>query len=133
MESVERQHRTTVQNPNSLQSLLYKIRNYSEARNLTGFKVTCWVILALAGLVQAWFSRHRIAADGVSYLEIARNYVKGDWHAALNSYWSPLYSWLAAILMVFLHPSSYWETGLLYLVNYCAYLAALIGFEFWLG
>src|SRR4051794_27074655 len=123
MENVEGQRRTTLQNTSFLQSLLHEICGYADVRNLTGLRVACWVILALAGLAQAWFARHRIVADGVSYLEIARNYVKGDWHAALNSYWSPLYSWLAAILMVLLHPSPYWEVALLYLVNYCAYLA----------
>ena len=94
---------------------------------------TAWALLAVAGLAQAWFYRHRIIADGISYLDIAKYYAQGNWSAALNSYWSPLYSWLLALAMVCLRPSSYWEIGLLHLLNYCAYLAALVGFEFWLG
>lgn len=38
--------------------------------------------------------RHAINADGISYISIARRYLAGDWYAAVNSYWSPMYSWL---------------------------------------
>ncbi|MFL6452306.1 MAG: ArnT family glycosyltransferase [Bryobacteraceae bacterium] len=77
--------------------------------------------------------RHRAFSDGVSYLAIARYYVAGDWHAALNSYWSPLYSWFLAALMIILRPSSYWEAALIHLANLLAYFAALVGFELFLG
>src|SRR3954452_7847075 len=92
-------------------------------------RLICWIVLISAGLVQAWYSRHRIFSDGISYLEIAGYYVAGNWKAALNSYWSPLYSWILALWMLILRPSGYWETGLLHLTNFVAYLACLVGFE----
>src|SRR3982751_967105 len=68
-----------------------------------------------------------------SYLDIASYYAKGDWHSALNSYWSPLYSWILATLMVVFRPDGYWEVSLLHVVNYCAFLASLFGLEAILG
>jgi len=37
---------------------------------------------------------HAINADGISYISIARRYLGGDWHGAINAYWGPLFSWL---------------------------------------
>lgn len=38
--------------------------------------------------------RWAINADGISYIAVARRYLAGDWHAAVNGYWGPLLSWL---------------------------------------
>src|SRR3954453_21063670 len=120
------------------QATLGEIRRFSsqsgpafkrESQNLRQLKLICWIIIIGAGLVQAWYTRHMIYSDGVSYLDIARYYVAGNWKAALNSYWSPLYSWILAVWMVVLRPSGYWETALLHLTNFFAYLACLVGFE----
>ena len=100
-----------------------------EFKKLRYLKIVCWIILISAGLVQTWYTRHRIYSDGVSYLEIARYYAAGNWKAALNSYWSPLFSWILAFGMLVLRPSPYWETGLLHLTNFVAYVACLVGFE----
>lgn len=43
--------------------------------------------------------RYQINPDGISYLAIAERYLTGDFGAALNSYWSPLFSWLLAPLL----------------------------------
>jgi hypothetical protein len=40
--------------------------------------------------------RYRLYADTISYLDIARHYLRGDWYQALNGYWAPLISWLLA-------------------------------------
>jgi len=50
------------------------------------------------GLDQAWSQRLLIDHDGVAYLDIAGYYAQGSWSSAINSYYSPLYSWLMAIL-----------------------------------
>ncbi len=98
-------------------------------QNLQYLKVVCWIIIISAGLVQAWYTRHRIYSDGISYLEIARYYASGNWTAALNSYWSPLYSWILAFWMIVLRPSGYWQASLLHFTNFVAYVACLVGFE----
>ncbi len=105
----------------------------SHKRSIRQVQVVSWIVLGLFGLIQAWSERHRLFSDGLSYLSIAAYYAKGDWHSALNSYWSPLYSWIIAALMVVLRPNPYWHVGLLHLVNFCAYLASLAGLEAILG
>src|SRR5688572_4382331 len=53
--------------------------------------------LAAAWAVSAY--RYQINPDAISYISIAQKYLAGDFGAAINAYWSPLYSWL---LMPFL-------------------------------
>lgn len=40
---------------------------------------------------------YRIDPDGISYIGIAQKYALGNWHNAINPYWSPLCSWLMAL------------------------------------
>ena len=105
----------------------------SPSENLGHLKVICWIILISSGLIQAWYTRHRIFSDGISYIEIAHHYAAGDWKTALNSYWSPLYSWILAFWIAILRPSTYWEASLLHLTNFVAYIGCLVGFELFLG
>ena len=50
-----------------------------------------YLLVSLA-LLPGFF--HAINADGISYISIARRYLGGDWHGAINAYWGPLLSWL---------------------------------------
>ncbi len=100
-----------------------------QSQILRYLKIICWTGLIAVGLVQAWYTRHLIYSDGVSYLDIAGYYAAGNWKAALNSYWSPLFSWMLAGGMLLLRPSDYWQTGLIHLTNLVAYVACLVGFE----
>jgi hypothetical protein len=43
--------------------------------------------------------RYQINPDGISYLAIAERYLSGDFGAALNAYWGPLFSWLLIPLL----------------------------------
>lgn len=92
-----------------------------------------WVVAVFLGICQTWFVRHTIFSDGISYIEIASAYLAGDFHNAINSYWSPLYSWLIALAFSIVHPAPYWQVATLHLVNFCAYVASLAAFEFFLG
>jgi hypothetical protein len=84
----------------------------------------------LCGL-HAWVARHVMNPDGMSYLDVADAYARGDLLSAVNSYWSPLYSWLLAGARTLLQPSPYWECGVAHAVNFAVLLAALLAFE-WL-
>ena len=94
--------------------------------------VLCLIAVTL-GSVQAWGTRHSMAGDGVSYLDIADAYFRGDWQAAVNAYWSPLYSWLLGAATHLIEPSPYWEFAVVHLVNFLIYLLALAGFLFLLS
>src|SRR5690242_15526452 len=92
----------------------------------TGFRLLAFVL----GFFQTWASRFYIEPDGVNYLDIAQAYLRHDWTNALNAYWSPLYSWLLALVQWAFHPSPYWESTFLHLLNFVMFLFALAGFEF---
>jgi hypothetical protein len=86
--------------------------------------------LLLCGL-HAWTARHSMSPDGICYLDIADAYARGDLAAALNSYWSPLYSWLLAGTLTLVRPELYWECAVVHALNFVIFLGALAAFE-WL-
>jgi hypothetical protein len=105
--------------------------NHASVASLTPnlVRIAFWTIAVLSGGVQTWYTRHRIFSDGISYLEIAQQYASGDWHGALNAYWSPLYSWVVAAYLVVVRPGPYWEASSLHVVNLVAFLASCWIFE----
>jgi hypothetical protein len=92
-----------------------------------------WTVTIAAGLVQALACRFYISGDGNSYLDVASVYLRGDYAKAINGYWSPLYSWLVALVLWVFKPSAYWETTILHLLNFGGLLVALGAFEFFFG
>jgi hypothetical protein len=80
---------------------------------------------------QTWTTRGVLGPDGISYSDIAKAYLRGDWHNALNSYWSPLYSWLLAIGYVVFRPSMRWEPFVSHAINFLSFLGALLAWN-WL-
>ena len=96
-------------------------------------RVTAWSFAVVAGILQVWSSRFYIEPDAVNYLDIASAYRRGDWLAAINGYWSPLYSWLLLVLKQIFRPSAYWESTFLHLLNFLLFLLALSCFEFFFG
>jgi len=88
------------------------------------------IILSLLALVQAWSSRHEISSlDGISYLELGRAYMRGDWEHAISAYWSPLYSWILGPVFSILNPSPDQEFFCAKVVNFVIFLPALFSFE----
>src|ERR1700730_18642675 len=108
-------------------------RYFKMNRSLRKTKVAFWIFAVTAGVLQTWSYRFYIEPDGVNYLDIASAYQRGDWSAAVNGYWSPLFSWLLAIVQSLFHPPAYWESTVLHLLNFLAYLFALACFEFFFG
>jgi hypothetical protein len=91
-----------------------------------------WAIVIVLGFLQAYSYRLNVSHDGVSYLDIADNYARGAWGAAINGYWSPLYSWLLALGDYTLRFPRGWESTYLHLINFVGYLCAYRCFEFFL-
>lgn len=93
-------------------------------------RLAFWCAAVILGALDAWATRNTMNPDGVSYLDMGDAYWRGDWHMAINAYWSPLYSWLTGLALKLIRPSGYWEYPVVHLVNFFVYLAALASFEF---
>ncbi|HKY41652.1 MAG TPA: hypothetical protein VJM50_01050 [Pyrinomonadaceae bacterium] len=90
-----------------------------------------WLLAIILGFAHVWADHHYFMnADVMSYIDIAEAYLRNDWQKAVNSYWSPLYSWLIAIALAIVKPSPYWKFALVHLVNFGMYLFALACFCF---
>jgi hypothetical protein len=88
-----------------------------------------WVLAAFA-LLSAYLTRFKMNPDGVSYLDLGDQYWRGNWHVALNPYWSPLYSWLTGFMLLLTKPGMRWEYPAVYLLNFGIFIAAMFCFEF---
>ena len=86
--------------------------------------------IALCALLDCWFARYKMDPDGVSYLDMGDQYWRGNWRAALNTYWSPLYSWLTGLMFRLTKPSMRWEYPEAHLLNFVLFMAALFSYEF---
>ena len=95
-------------------------------------RLWCWSVSFVIGALAAWCSRTTMYPDGISYLDIGDAYWRGDWHNALNAYWSPLYSWLIGAAFKVFRPSIQAEFPTVHLVNFLMYLVALACFSFFI-
>lgn len=86
--------------------------------------VSCFVVA-----LDLWDHRDLFDPEGISYLDMADAYRRGDWRDALVGHWSPLYAWLLALMMLFFNPSAQWEFTAVHALNYCIYLVALTSFS----
>ena len=92
----------------------------------------CLIDCLVLGAVQAWILRYAMISDGISYLDIGDAYFRGDWKAAINAYWSPLYSWCLGLALYLFRPSIWWEFITVHVVNLAIYVGALFCFRFFL-
>jgi hypothetical protein len=92
-----------------------------------------WCAAIVAGFLQTWAQRHNVSSDGISYLDIATNCARGDWHSLVNAYWSPLYPSLLGVTLRITNPSPLWESTVAHLLNFGVFLFSFGCFEFLLG
>ena len=92
-----------------------------------------WAAMALCWLVQGYATRFtQEAADGISYMEIARQVAAGNWHALLNTYWSPGYPLVLAIGVKLFNPAPARELFMMRVIGWLSLLATLAAFEYFL-
>lgn len=95
--------------------------------------VAFWICALTLGAIQSWTSRFDMAPDGIQYLDNADAYFRGDWSAAANTYWSPMYSWLLGAAMHLLKPTPQWEFPALHLVNFVIFIGVVAAFQYFLS
>ena len=93
-------------------------------------RAAAWGTAIAAGLAHAWATRFWLSPDALNYLDIASAYLRGDWHGAVNAYWSPAFTWILAAAMGLLKPAPRLESTALHLVNFAGLLVALRAFEY---
>jgi hypothetical protein len=109
---------------------LTETRIVQGTRRLFHFETLSQLIVLILGARCAYAGRNLpVGADGLAYLEVARAYVRHDWHAAINGYWGPLYSWLLAIVMWAFHPRVGAEFALARSLNFILFATALYTFS----
>jgi len=77
-------------------------RRIHETRLLNG---ALYVLAGLLIIAFSWQSRAGINPDGISYLDVCREILKGDHGAYFNPYWSPLFPALLAVVMKLSSPA----------------------------
>ena len=100
------------------------------AARLRRLRLACWLSAGALGALQAFAYRDDMNPDGVSYLDLADAWRRGDWAQAVSLYWSPLYSWLLGGALALLRPPARAEFPVVHLVNLLLYVAALGSLEF---
>ena len=91
------------------------------------------VVIVMLGGIQVLAYPNRMSSDDVvSYLDVADAYRHHQWKAAINGYWSPLYSWVLAAGEWVMRPAASQEFSFVRLVNFTVYLLALAAFELFL-
>lgn len=59
----------------------------------------------VTGIILLSHYHHQINPDGISYITIAKKYLRGDFSNAINGYWGPLLSWLLVPFLFLKLPS----------------------------
>jgi 4-amino-4-deoxy-L-arabinose transferase-like glycosyltransferase len=104
-----------------------KLRNeYPTA--LWKWSLRLWAV-ALA-LAYNWIGRYSMNVDGISYLDMANAYMRGDLGMAVNSYWAAGYAWILGVFLQLFHVSPYRESTAVHLVNVVIFIATLVSFEY---
>ena len=92
-----------------------------------------WLIFGL--LWAAFYSfadRYTMNPDGMSYVDIASNAVRGGPAQLLNGYWSPGYPAVLAIFLMIFRPSLDATYPLVHFANFCIFALAMLSFAFFL-
>ena len=92
--------------------------------------VWSWIAVSIFGFFQAMAARFYMNPDGISYADLADAYVRGDWQSAVSAHWSPLYPFLISILFRLFHPSLYFQSTAIHLLNFLLYLGCFASMQF---
>ena len=105
-----------------------------DAIKSSGRRTVVWIcsLATTLGFLEAWLGRNEMNSDGVSYLDLADAFAKGDWAHFINGYWSPLYPALLGMSFKILHPSTRWQFPVTHLVNFLIYLATIVAFHYFI-
>ena len=99
----------------------------ADVRTLQVTVIACLVSCCVVAL-DLWKKRDLFDPEGITYLDMADGYRRGDWGATLVGLWSPLYPWLLSLALRVTNPSAYWEFTVVHAFNFGIYVGALVSF-----
>jgi len=86
----------------------------------------CWFAVTLIlGTIQAWLCRSEMFPDGVQYMDFADAWRNGDFQVAINTWRSPMYSWLIAACEAVVRPSWESEIVVVHILNWAIFVFAI--------
>jgi hypothetical protein len=88
------------------------------------------IAIVALGLCYVLTFRNTFNADGISYLDLADAFRRGQWSSLIHSHWGSLYPCILGVVFALCRPSAYWEFTAVHLTNFALYLCALASFEF---
>lgn len=99
---------------------------------IPGFVWLLRILAVILGMIHTWAAAvsHSMNADGISYLDMGDAYLRGDWDVAINSVWSPMYSWILGVVLKIVKPAMEYEFPVVHVVNFVIYLLSMICFEY---
>ncbi len=92
-------------------------------------RISFWIVGISLGIAEAIASRFSMNVDGISYLDLGHAIWTGDWNSAVNGYWSPLYALLIGGVLKIGRVTPYWESTVVYAVNFVIFLVSMAAFE----
>jgi hypothetical protein len=96
-------------------------------------KYSIWTATVCVWLVEDLAERESLDDDVVSYLDIARSCLAGNWYALVNAYWSPGNPLLLALWIRITHVSRFHDALAVHLLGIISLIVALICFEYFLS
>jgi hypothetical protein len=110
-------------------SLLAPFANVTPRRWIAALCLFCGLTIMLL----CWTSRFSIDPDGISYLDVADQILKGNLSALVHPYWSPGYPCLLALALRVFSPAPSAEILVVHLVTCLMGLMALASFTFFVS
>jgi hypothetical protein len=99
--------------------------------SLYRLKVLLFSIAICFGFSHLWLGRTGVhGIDPISYMDMGDALMRGNWNAAANGIWSPLYPLLLGAALRFVKPSASWEFPLVHVIGFIIYVGMIFSFDF---
>jgi len=95
----------------------------------SALRVAAWAVGLAVAAWQAFAYRDWVNADSMSYLDMSDAITSGAWDRLVNATWSPLYPALVGVARL-VDPSPAWDFAAAHVVNFVAFVFAMLAFEY---
>ena len=108
------------------------LRHLGRVESLLSSFLFWWVLCLIVAGFHAWLSRQAMNSDGMTYVDMATEALRGGPSRLVSGMWSPGYPALISIAYSMFRPSPVLEFPVVHLVNFAAFGFVLLSFTFFL-